>query len=142
MAAELVKKGFNLVSGGSDNHLILIDLRSKSVNGSIAAIALETANIVVNKNSVPFDENPPFYPSGIRLGTPAITTRGMKEPEMLRIAGWFEEAIDEVKQERLPKEKEERKAFMKDFRESISKNKNLLDIAEEVKKLTSQFPVP
>ncbi|OGY25789.1 MAG: serine hydroxymethyltransferase [Candidatus Woykebacteria bacterium RBG_16_43_9] len=142
LAAELVKKGFDLVSGGSDNHLILIDLRSKGVNGSIAAIALETANIVVNKNAVPFDTNPPFYPAGIRLGTPAITTRGMKEAEMKKIASWFAMVIDEVKDERLPKEKEERKAFMKDFRESISKNKNLLDIAEEVKKLTSQFPVP
>ncbi|OGY27998.1 MAG: serine hydroxymethyltransferase [Candidatus Woykebacteria bacterium RBG_19FT_COMBO_43_10] len=142
LAAELVKKGFDLVSGGSDNHLILIDLRSKSVNGSIAAIALETANIVVNKNSVPFDTMPPFYPSGIRLGTPAITTRGMKEAEMVKIAGLVAEVVNEIKQERLPREKEERKAFMKEFRNRVSKNKNLLRVAEEVKKLTSRFPVP
>ncbi|MDP2720427.1 MAG: serine hydroxymethyltransferase [bacterium] len=142
LAAGLVKKGFDLVSGGSDNHLILIDLRSKDVNGAIAALALETANIVVNKNSVPFDTNPPFYPSGIRLGTPVVTTRGMRETEMVKIAGWFAEVVNEIKQERLPKEKEARKAFMRDFRSRISKNKNLLDIAEEVKKLTLKFPVP
>lgn len=142
LAAELVKRGFDLVSGGSDNHLILIDLRSKGVNGAIAALALETANIVVNKNSVPFDENPPFYPSGIRLGTPVITTRGMKEKEMVKIAGWFERVVDEVKQERLPKEKEARKVFMREFRNKVSKNNNLLGVAEEVKKLTLKFPVP
>ena len=142
LVAELVKKGFDLVSGGSDNHLILIDLRNKVVNGSIAALALETANIVVNKNSVPFDEGPPFYPAGIRLGTPVITTRGMKEAEMIKIATWFAEVVDEIKEERLPKEKEERKAFMKEFRNRVSKNKNLLRVAEEVKKLTSRFPVP
>ena len=136
------QKGFDLVSGGSDNHLILIDLRNKVVNGSIAALALETANIVVNKNSVPFDEGPPFYPAGIRLGTPVITTRGMKGPEMVKIAGWFAEVVDEIKEERLPREKEERKAFMKEFRNRVSKNKGLLGVAEEVRKLTAKFPVP
>lgn len=142
LAAELVKRGFDLVSGGSDNHLILIDLRNKNVNGAIAALALEVANIVVNKNTVPFDDNPPFYPSGIRLGTPAITTRGMREQEMVKIASWVEMVIDEIKDERLPKEKEDRKHFMKEFRSRISKNKNLLTIAREVKTLTSKYPVP
>jgi len=71
-----------LVSGGTDNHLILIDLRNKKVSGTSAALALEVAGIVLNKNGVPFDPMPPFYPSGIRLGTPAITTRGMKEKDM------------------------------------------------------------
>src|SRR3990172_647066 len=95
LASALSGFGFNLSGGGSDNHLILIDLRNKNVNGAVGAIALEVAGIVVNKNSVPFDTNPPFYPSGIRLSTPAITTRGMKEAEMKKIAGWINAAIAE-----------------------------------------------
>src|SRR3990167_689220 len=82
LASALLNYNFTLSGGGSENHLILIDLKSTGVNGAIAAIALEVAGIVVNKNSVPFETNPPFYPSGIRLGTPAITTLGMKEAEM------------------------------------------------------------
>lgn len=142
LATELTKYGFDLVSGGSDNHLILINLRNKNVNGAVAALALETANIVVNKNAVPFDENPPFYPSGIRLGTPAITTRGMKEKEMVKIARWFKKVLDEIKNERLPKEKEARRDFMREFRNRIVKNRLISKVGEEVKTLTSKFPVP
>lgn len=142
LAKELLKYGFKLSSSGTDNHLILIDLRNKNVNGAVAAIALEAAGIVVNKNGVPFDTNPPFYPSGIRLGTPAITTRGMKEAEMLKIAGWINRTIEEVKGEQLPKEKDARNEFMKDFKKRVVKNKNLLKIASEVKKFCSKFPVP
>ena len=142
LAAELTKFGFDLVSGGSDNHLILIDLKNKDVNGSIAAYALEVANIVVNKNGVPFDTMPPFYPSGIRLGTPAITTRGMKEAEMKKIAAWINAVIEDVKSEKLPKEKEKRSDFLKSFRERANKNKKLLQIAREVNTLTSKFPTP
>ena len=133
---------FDLSSGGSDNHLILIDLRNKGVNGAVAAIALEAANIVVNKNAVPFDTNPPFYPSGIRLGTPAITTRGMKEAEMKKIAQWISLAIDEVKNERFPDQKEARIQFMKGFRIIINHNQNLKKITSEVKNLTKKFPIP
>lgn len=142
LASELTKLGFDLVSGGSDNHLILIDLKNKGVNGSIAAYALEVANIVVNKNGVPFDTMPPFYPSGIRLGTPAITTRGMKEAEMKKIAAWMNAVIDEVKSEKLPQDKEKRSDFLKNFRERANKNKKLLQIAQEVKALTDKFPTP
>jgi len=142
LAEGLIAKGFDLVSGGSDNHLILIDLRNKGVNGAIAAIALEVAGIVVNKNAVPFDTNPPFYPSGIRLGTPAITTRGMKEAEMKKIAIWFSQAANEVKNEKLPAEKEKRVEFMKAFKTRVVKNKKLLSIAQEVKTLCSKFPTP
>ena|SRR3989344_2176861 len=133
---------FDLSSGRSDNHLILIDLRNKGVNGAVAAIALEAANIVVNKNAVPFDTNPPFYPSGIRLGTPAITTRGMKEAEMKKIAQWISLAIDEVKNERFPDQKEARIQFMKGFRIRINHNQNLKKITSEVKNLTKKFPIP
>lgn len=142
LARELTGQGFDLVSGGSDNHLILIDLRNKGVNGAIAAIALEVAGIVINKNGVPFDTQPPFYPSGIRLGTPAITTRGMGEGEMKKIAAWINAAVKEVKDEKLPGEKEARNQFMKDFKERVSKNKNLLSIGRQVSSFTKKFPVP
>lgn len=155
LASELIKFDFKLVSGGTDNHLILIDLRNRKVNGSIAAIALETAGIVVNKNGVPFDTMPPFYPSGIRLGTPAITTRGMKEREMVKIAQFINRAIEEVKGYKLPETngfdpsassgltiKEKRSEFMRKFRSEISKDKKLLAIANEVKILCRKFPVP
>jgi len=142
LSEELIKFDFDLVSGGTDNHLILIDLRNRKVNGSIAAIALETAGIVVNKNAVPFDTMPPFYPSGIRLGTPAITTRGMKEKEMIKVASWINRAIEEVKGYALPVDKQERIEFMKKFRGEIGKNQKLLAIAEEVKDLCQKFPVP
>lgn len=142
LAASLVDFDFDLSSGGSDNHLILIDLRNKNVNGAIAAIALEVAGIVVNKNAVPFDPMPPFYPSGIRLGTPAITTRGMKEPQMQKIAAWINLVIEEVRNEKLPDVKEKRADFIKDFRIRVAKNKKLLAIAAQVKKLCSKFLVP
>ncbi len=142
LASSLSTFQFDLTSGGSDNHLILIDLRNKGVNGAIAAIALEAAGIVVNKNGVPFDTNPPFYPSGIRLGTPAITTRGMKEAEMKKIAQWISAAIDEVKNERFPAEKEARIQFMKGFRIRVDHNGNLKRITQEVRTLTKKFPIP
>jgi len=104
-------------------------------------LALEVAGIVVNKNGVPFDTMPPFYPSGIRLGTPAITTRGIKEKDMAKIAEWISKVIDEVQSERLPEDKEKRMEFMKDFRKRIWQNENLLTIAGEVKAFTSKFPV-
>lgn len=142
LADELTKSGFDLVSGGTDNHLILIDLRSKEVNGTTAAYALEVANIVVNKNGVPFDTQPPFYPSGIRLGTPAITTRGMNEKDMKKVANWITRAVEEVKDEKLPKDKDTRTAFWKESKARIAKNKNLLKIAAEVRAFTKNFPLP
>lgn len=93
LAEELKKYGFNLISGGTDNHLLLIDLRNKNITGPEAQNLLEEAGITINKNSIPYDPAPPFKPSGIRMGTPAITTRGMKEKEMKKIAGWINEVI-------------------------------------------------
>lgn len=142
LASALVDFDFKLSSGGTDNHLILIDLRNKKVNGAIAAIALEVAGIVTNKNGVPFDPMPPFYPSGIRIGTPSVTTRGMKEAEMQKIASWINQATREIKNEKLPENKEKRASFVKDFRSRIAKNKKLLSIASEVKALTKRFPIP
>jgi glycine hydroxymethyltransferase len=86
LALTLAGAGFRLVSGGTDNHLMLVDVFSKGVTGKVAEAALDRAGITVNKNAIPFDQNPPMVASGIRLGTPAVTTRGMREPEMDRIA--------------------------------------------------------
>lgn len=141
LAKELIKHSFDLVSGGSDNHLILIDLRNSGVNGAVAALALETAGIVLNKNGVPFDTNPPFYPSGIRLGTPAITTRGLKEKDMVKVANWINRAIDQVKELDLPKDREKRKKLWQKLKLEIVKNKKLLEIAKEVKNFTAKFPI-
>ncbi len=93
LADELLARGFTLVSGGTDNHLILVDLTNKKVTGKKAAQALDKAGIVCNFNTVPYDPRKPFNPSGIRLGTPAVTSRGMREAEMRRIARWMEEAV-------------------------------------------------
>jgi len=89
LAEVLKEEGFRLVSGGTDNHLVVVDLSNKGITGDRAAAILEEAGIVVNKNSIPFDKRPPFSPSGIRLGTPAVTTRGMKETEMRTIGKWI-----------------------------------------------------
>ncbi|QQL43777.1 ribose 5-phosphate isomerase B [Sulfuriroseicoccus oceanibius] len=94
LAAALEAKGFRIVSGGTDNHLMMVDLRPKGINGSDAQILLDEAGITVNKNAIPFDTGSPMKPSGIRIGTPAVTTRGMKEAEMEQIATWIADAIE------------------------------------------------
>lgn len=93
MADAFVDKGYGVISGGTDNHLMLIDLRSKNVTGKQAENALNAAGITVNKNMVPFDDKSPFVTSGIRVGTPAITTRGLKEDDMPQIVEWIDEVI-------------------------------------------------
>jgi glycine hydroxymethyltransferase len=93
LAEELASAGFTLVSGGTDNHLMLVDVTAKGVTGKVAERALDAAGITVNKNMIPFDPRKPLDPSGIRIGTPALTTRGMKEPEMRRIAKWISEVL-------------------------------------------------
>jgi len=116
LAEELKKNGFNLISGGTDNHLVLIDLRNKNITGAKAQELLEKAGIVVNKNTIPYETRPPMDPSGIRLGTPAITTRGMKEKEMKKIAFWINEVI--------------------------SNPKSTPKVRKEVKKHCQKFPIP
>ena len=93
MANAFVEKGYNLVSNGTDNHLMLIDLRNKGITGKVAEQTLGKAEITVNKNMVPFDDKSPFVTSGIRIGTPAVTTRGMKESDMLKIVTWIDQLI-------------------------------------------------
>jgi len=94
LAARLMERGFDVVSGGTDTHLFLLDLASKQLTGKKAQVWCEDAGITVNRNTVPFDTQSPFVTSGLRIGTPALTTRGMKEPEMTRIAGWIAEVLD------------------------------------------------
>lgn len=96
LADGLRGRGYRIVSGGTDTHLFLVDVFSKGINGRQAEQALDRAGITVNKNSIPFDTNPPMTPSGIRVGTPAVTTRGMKEAEMDMIAGWISSILDNV----------------------------------------------
>lgn len=95
LAARLVKNGYRLVSGGTDNHLMMVDVRPNEINGKIAQEALDLAGITVNKNSIPFDTMSPFKGGGIRIGTPAVTTRGMKEEEMNQIGDWIHEALSQ-----------------------------------------------
>jgi glycine hydroxymethyltransferase len=110
LADGLKEQGFRLVSGGTDNHLMLVDVFSKGITGKVAEKVLEQAGITVNKNTIPFDKNPPLVASGIRIGTPALTTRGMLEAEMKTIAGWIAEVLadpeDSARQRRVKEEVE------------------------------------
>lgn len=115
----LQEKGWRIVSGGTDNHLILVDVFAKGVLGSVAEKALDLAGITINKNGIPFDPNPPMKPSGIRLGTPAITTRGMGIPEMAQVGGWIHRVLVEPEKEA-----------------------SIRQIRSEVLGLTQQFPIP
>jgi len=121
LAEELLARGFDLVSGGTDNHLILIDLQNKGVRGKPAAKAMDRAGLELNFNAVPFDPRPPANPSGLRIGTPSVTSRGMGPDEMREIARWMDEVVESVKAE----------------------DETALDrIFGEVKELTSRFPAP
>ena len=111
-------KNYTLCFGGSDNHLLLIDLTNKGISGKEAQIALDKAGVTVNKNMIPDDPRSPMDPSGIRLGTPAITTRGMKEKEMEKVAAWIDKAITNYKDESV-----------------------LSTIKKEVAELTKSFPL-
>lgn len=119
LAEALLSRGFDLVTGGTDNHLILVDLTCKNVSGKIAAQALDRAGIVSNYNSVPFDPRKPFDPSGLRIGTPSITTRGMGRDEMVQLAAWMDQVV-----------------AAPDDDAAIAR------IAQEVKALCTDFPPP
>lgn len=99
MAAAFVEKGYDIISGGTDNHMMLIDLRNKGITGKDAEIALGKADITVNKNMVPFDTESPFVTSGIRIGTAAVTTRGLEQEDMVTIANLIDEAIQNATNE-------------------------------------------
>src|ERR1035437_348719 len=119
LADKLMNKNYQLVTGGTDNHLLLIDLTNKGIKGAIAETALGKAGITVNKNTVPYDPRPPFDPSGIRLGTPALTTRGLKESEMEKVADWIDQAIS-----------------------NAGNDTKLIAIKQEIKEFTKAYPLP
>jgi glycine hydroxymethyltransferase len=140
--ANLLKRlGFDIVSGGTDKHLILVDLRNKNINGWFAAWALEKAGIIVNRNTIPYDPSSPYYPSGIRLGTPAITARGMKEEEMEKIAQWINQVIEHEGERSIASDKDKRQDGLKRFKKEIDEDKFLKNIRLQVKKLCAEFPI-
>ena len=116
MANAFVNKGYNIISGGTDNHLMLIDLRNKNLTGKKAQETLDKAHITLNKNSVPFDDKSPFVTSGIRIGVPAVTTRGLKENDVVRVAGLIDQVLMNTEDEALiGSVKSEVKEFMQQF---------------------------
>ncbi len=142
LADELMKKGIKLVTNGTDNHMILVDLTPFGKGtGVFVQDALDTAGITVNKNTIPNDPASPFYPSGIRLGTPTLTTRGMKEQEMREIADMIFQIIAAVKQYQLPEGKEERAAYIKKFKEEIQDNAQVKSTRSRVLDLCKKFPL-
>lgn len=144
LAKELVKEGLDLVGKGTENHLILIDLTKTNGAGAGSLIqdALGLAGVTVNKNTIPSEPSSPFYPSGIRLGTPALTTRGLKENHMKRIAQWIGKIIKIVGPVSLPETKEARSEYLQAARERFEGHKELNAITKEVKNFASKFPVP
>jgi len=143
LAKTLKDGGIKLVSGGTENHLILLDLVPilGPGGGVFAQIALEEAGMTTNKNTIPMDPSSPFYPSGVRIGTPALTTRGMGKKEMQMVGKYMIEAINQIKSYRLP-EKEKRKEYIKIFSRDIKKNQKIKEIHVQVKKLCKRFLVP
>jgi glycine hydroxymethyltransferase len=116
MAQAFVDRGYKIISGGTDNHLMLIDLRSKNLTGKIAEEALIKADITINKNMVPFDTQPPMVTSGMRIGTPAVTTRGLKEKEVVKVVELMDEALQKPGDEKhLKSVKRKVNAMMKRF---------------------------
>lgn len=142
LAESLMEKGYEVVSGGTDNHLVLVDLQKQKMSGKIAAEALDAAGIVLNYNLVPYDPMPPMYTSGIRMGTPALTTRGLTEKDMEKVADWMDRALKEVGGFILSENKDKRQEQMKKYRAAIATNKKLDLIAREVSSFMKKFPVP
>lgn len=142
LADELKSRGFKLITDGTDNHLILIDLTPGGAGrGLFMDLALEKIGLQANRNMVPHDTSTPFYPSGLRLGTPAATTRGMGDDEMRQIAAWMAEVAEMIKDDQLPADKETRLATIKAFKERISKDERLKKMREEVREMCRRFPL-
>ncbi len=140
LSEVLMKEGIRVVTGGTDNHLLLIDITPFGIGtGVFVQDALEAAGITVNKNAIPRDPAQPFYPSGIRLGTPALTTRGMREQEMEQIGGMIARIVKEVGAQKLPDDKEERMKAIALFRKKIKRNPKVLETRKEVEGLCERF---
>ena len=144
LAETLKEGGITLVGDGTENHLLLVDLTKQFGPGGGAFVedAMGVAGITLNKNTIPAEPMSPFYPSGIRLGTPALTTRGMKEKDMVKVGKWLIRVINAIKGYKMPTDKEERKQIIKKFRKEVVKNKELLVIQKEIKTFCTKFPLP
>ena len=144
LAKSMRENGLKLVADGTENHLILLDVVPLlgPGGGVFVSDALEVAGMTANKNTIPKDPSSPFYPSGVRLGTPALTTRGMKERDMEIVGTWIARAVHEVQSYRLPTESKERAAYIEKFKKDIGSNKKLLAIRKEVRLFCKDFPLP
>ncbi len=144
LGESLKKNGMKLVADGTENHLLLMDLVPVfgPGGGVFASDALEVAGMTANKNTIPKDPSSPFYPSGVRLGTPALTSRGMKEGEMERVGEWIARAVHEAQAYKIPADVKERPAYVSKFKKEIASNSNLLKIHDEIRALCKQFPIP
>ena len=142
LADSLMKNGLKLVTNGTDNHMILVDLTPFGPGkGMFAQEALDMAGIVVNKNTIPNEQSSPFYPSGIRLGTPALTTRGMREQEMQVIGSMIAQVINEVKGYGMPMEKDARQDAIRKFRAGIAQDAVIKNVAAQTLELCKRFPL-
>lgn len=142
MAAALMERDVKLVGNGTENHLMLIDLTNYSDGlGTQVAYAMDVAGMYANRNTVPGEPVSPFYPSGLRIGTPLVTTRGMKEAEMVKISDWIAQVIDLVKESKLPEDRKARGKFVREFRAKADNNDALKAIRQEVTAMASQFPL-
>ncbi len=143
LAAGLLRREFQLVTGGTDNHMILVDLTPGGPGrGVFLQDALDRVGITVNKNTIPGEPSSAFYPSGIRLGSPAATTRGMREAEMDQLAEWIAEVAAQVQGFQLPADSKERSAQRKLFRTAIKESPHLAALHDEVRGFCAKFPVP
>ncbi len=143
LADALQKHQFTLVSGGTDNHLLLLDLTSDGPGrGAFLHLALERIGLTTNKNTIPNEPSSPFYPSGLRLGTPAATTRGMQEQEMQRLADWIKQTYDYIKHLQLPVDKLERAESLNAFKKTLNDDAFYAKLRTEVTTFCGQFPVP
>jgi glycine hydroxymethyltransferase len=142
LGQSLMDNGIKIVTNGTDNHMVLVDLTPFGKGkGVFVQDAMDEANLTANKNTIPNDPSSPFYPSGLRLGTPAITTRGMKEPEMKMIGKWIADIAKEACKTDLPEDKEERSIVIKKFKEDIRSNPRILATRKEVVALCTRFPL-
>jgi glycine hydroxymethyltransferase len=142
LADTLIKQGVRLMGDGTENHLLVMNLTPFSAGlGTQVAYAMDMAGLYANRNAIPNEPCSPFYPSGVRLGTPLVTTRGMKEAEMEKIGQWIARVINIVKDNTLPAQKTERVPFIRAFKQKALENADLLAIREEVKALARQFPL-
>jgi glycine hydroxymethyltransferase len=142
LAGNLMNQGIKLIGDGTENHLMVLDLTVFGYGlGTQVAYALDVAGIYANRNVIPHEPCSPFYPSGLRIGTPLVTTRGMQEADMEQIGQWIARVIDHVKGDTLPEDRSQRARFIKAFKEKALADPYLLKIKQEVKEMASQFPL-